>query len=95
VLPVEGAPLVFSTGYAHDIVLTLSGKDGGTIELPAKADALQGGFVVDTSTLVTASLGDVVRCTATRALIIMPAPSSNRLARVPKRGKWLPKTPEL
>jgi hypothetical protein len=60
-LPVEGAPLVFSTGYAHDIVLTLSGKDGGTIELPAKADALQGGFVVDTSTLVTASLGDSVR----------------------------------
>ena len=52
---------MFSTGYAHDIALTLSGKDGGTIELPAKADALQGGFVVDTSTLVTASLGDSVR----------------------------------
>lgn len=57
-LPVEGAPLVFSTGYAHDIVLTLSGTDGRTIEVPAKADAEKGGFVVDTSALATATLGD-------------------------------------
>jgi hypothetical protein len=57
-LPVEGAPLVFSTSYAHDIVLTLSGKDGRTIELLAKADAEQGGFVVDTSALASTSLGD-------------------------------------
>ena len=57
-LPVEGAPLVFSTGYAHDIVLTLSAKDGRTIELPAKADAERGGFAVDTSALSAAKLGD-------------------------------------
>ena len=60
VLPVEGAPLVFSTGYAHDITLTLSGTDGKTIALPAKADALQGGYVVDTSGLRGASLGESV-----------------------------------
>src|SRR5579863_9655709 len=35
VLPVEGAPLVFSTGYAHDVTLTLTSKDGKTIDLPA------------------------------------------------------------
>ena len=28
VLPVEGAPLVFSTPYAHDMTLSLTGSDG-------------------------------------------------------------------
>src|SRR3984957_16328017 len=60
VLPVEGAPLVFSTGYAHDVKLSLSGKDGQTIDLPARADAQQGGFVVDTTSLGKATLGDSV-----------------------------------
>ena len=41
VLPVDGAPLAFSTGYAHDLSLNVTGKDGKTIELPATADALQ------------------------------------------------------
>lgn len=61
VLPVEGAPLVFSTGYAHDVKLTLQGKEGTTIDLPAHADAEQGGFVVDTTALGKAALGDSVR----------------------------------
>jgi len=61
VLPVEGAPLVFSTGYAHDVTLSLTGKDGKMIDLPAHADAEQGGFLVDTSALGTASLGDRVQ----------------------------------
>jgi hypothetical protein len=60
VLPVEGAPLVFSTGYARAMHLNLTGSDGKTIELPAQADAQQGGFVVDTSGLGTASLGNRV-----------------------------------
>jgi hypothetical protein len=58
VLPVDGAPLVFSTGYAHDVTLSLTGKDGQSIELPATADAAQGGYVVDTSALHSAALGD-------------------------------------
>ena len=61
VLPVEGAPLVFSTDYAHDMRLRLSATDGKTIELPASADALQGGYVVDTSGLTSAELGDTVQ----------------------------------
>jgi hypothetical protein len=61
VLPVEGAPLVFSTGYAREMHLNLTGSDGKSIELPAQADAEQGGFVVDTSGLGTASLGNRVR----------------------------------
>ena len=63
VLPVEGAPLAFSTQYAHDVKLFLTGKDGKTIELPAKADAMQGGYVVDTSDLGAAGLGDSVHGT--------------------------------
>ena len=60
ILPVEGAPLVFSTGYAHDVKLTLSGKDGTSIDLPVRADAEQGGFVVDTTALGKAALGDSI-----------------------------------
>jgi hypothetical protein len=63
VLPVEGAPLVFSTGYAHDMRLSLTGSDGKTIDLPASADAEQGGFVVDTSGIGAASLGNTVHGT--------------------------------
>jgi hypothetical protein len=48
VLPVEGAPLVFSTDIAHDFVLRIQNKNGTSVELPAKADAVRGGFVVDT-----------------------------------------------
>jgi hypothetical protein len=58
VLPVEGAPLVFSTEYAHNAFLRLTGKNGEVIELPATADATQGGFVIDTSPLKSASLED-------------------------------------
>jgi hypothetical protein len=44
-LPVEGAPLVFSTGFAHDLVLHLEGSGPGT-DVPVKADAFQGGLVL-------------------------------------------------
>jgi hypothetical protein len=60
VLPVDGAPLVFSTAYAHDLTLSLTGKDDKSIDLPATADAVQGGYVVDTAALHSASLGDSV-----------------------------------
>jgi hypothetical protein len=51
VLPVEGAPLVFSTDLGHGFVLTLPTKKGTTVELPANADAARGGFVVDAKKL--------------------------------------------
>ena len=50
VLPVEGAPLVFSTELAHGFVLHVANSSGDSVDLPAKADATRGGFVVDTST---------------------------------------------
>ncbi len=61
VLPVQGAPLAFSTNFAHDITLTISGKDGKAIRLPARADAAQGGYLVNTSGLAPGALGDTVR----------------------------------
>jgi hypothetical protein len=63
VLPVDGAPLVFSTGYAHDVTLSLSGADGKNIELPAAADALQGGYVVDTTALHSVRLAESMHAT--------------------------------
>jgi len=63
VLPVDGAPLAFSTDFAHSITLAVTGKDGKTVRLPARANGLQGGYVVDTSNLHGAALGDTVRAT--------------------------------
>src|SRR5580704_6985689 len=61
VLPVDGAPLAFSTGYAHDLTLNVTGRDGKTIALPARADPVRGGYVVDTTSLGKAALGDSIQ----------------------------------
>lgn len=63
VLPVEGAPLAFSTHFAHDIALTLSNEQGQTLRLPAVADAERGGYVVNTAGLRSARLGDTLNGT--------------------------------
>jgi hypothetical protein len=50
VLPVEGAPLVFSTGFAHDLVLHLNrparAESGQPQDIPLTADAFRGGLVL-------------------------------------------------
>jgi hypothetical protein len=51
VLPVEGAPVVFSTDIAHDFVLHLQGKTGEAVDLPAVPDPAQGGLLVDAHVL--------------------------------------------
>src|SRR5215510_3060593 len=56
VLPVEGAPLVFSTDLGHDFLLSVPTKTGTTVELHARPDAAQGGFVVDTKKLTASDL---------------------------------------
>lgn len=57
-LPAEGAPLVFSTAYAHDMALQLKAGDGRSVDLPVQADAEKGGLVVDASSLSQAGLTD-------------------------------------
>jgi hypothetical protein len=60
VLPVDGAPLAFATNYAHDLNLAVTGRDGKTIALPAKADPIRGGYVIDTTGLGKTDLGDSI-----------------------------------
>jgi hypothetical protein len=55
-LPAEGAPLVFATDLAHDLVFHVETKSGPGIDLPAKPDPVQGGFVVETQPLQAADL---------------------------------------
>ncbi len=45
VLAVDGAPLVFSTAFAHDLVLHLDGP-GATADIPVTPDAFRGGLVL-------------------------------------------------
>jgi hypothetical protein len=56
VLPVEGAPLVYSTSLAHSLALHVEGKSGKSIDLPVRAVAAKGGLVVDASAVADAKL---------------------------------------
>ena len=45
-MQIEGAPLVFSTSLAHELVLHLN-RTGAPTNLPLRADAFEGGLVLD------------------------------------------------
>jgi len=47
VVPMTGAPLIYSTQYAHDLSLRVRLPDGRTADLPATPDAEAGGLVID------------------------------------------------
>lgn len=51
VLAVDGAPLVFSTGYTHEMTLRLKKKDGSTIDEVVKPDAERGGLELEAKDL--------------------------------------------
>ncbi|CAN5422491.1 hypothetical protein BH10PSE12_BH10PSE12_28950 [soil metagenome] len=59
-LPVEGAPLIYSTRYAHDMKLRLKTKDGRMIDLPVTARADKGGYVIDGAGIQPADFGDTI-----------------------------------
>jgi hypothetical protein len=63
VLSVDGAPLAFATGYAHDMSVKVSGADGRSMDLPAHADPQRGGYVIDSAELTGSNLGDGVHGT--------------------------------
>ncbi|MGA8102753.1 MAG: hypothetical protein WB869_11390, partial [Candidatus Acidiferrales bacterium] len=63
VLPVEGAPLIFSTDIAHDFALHIPDQAGQGADLPIVADAAKGGFVVDARAMPTDALGEEVNVT--------------------------------
>jgi hypothetical protein len=56
VLPMDGAPLVFSTEIAHDFVLRIKTKGGSVMDLPATPDPARGGFAIDARALLSANL---------------------------------------
>jgi hypothetical protein len=56
VLAVEGAPLVFSTGYAHNLFLRVQDTSGHSLDLPATSDPERGGFIVDAKALQSKAL---------------------------------------
>ncbi|MGA7413600.1 MAG: hypothetical protein WBW33_24205 [Bryobacteraceae bacterium] len=56
VLATDGAPLVFSTELAHGVLLHVETKSGKAVDLPVKAEAARGGFVVDSAALRAAKL---------------------------------------
>jgi hypothetical protein len=60
VLPVEGAPLVFSTAYAHGLALRLKTKDGADVDLPVSADAERGGLSIKSADFDANRFGPVV-----------------------------------
>ena len=51
VLPVDGAPLVFATELAHELVLHVETKSKSGIDLPAVPDPSRGGLVIDTKAM--------------------------------------------
>jgi hypothetical protein len=56
-LPVSGAPLVFSTAYPRAMTLRVPTASGGTLDLPVTPDPAQGGFVVRNANIPVDALG--------------------------------------
>ncbi len=59
VLPVEGAPLVFSTAFAHDMKVKLTNASGQTVDLPVVPRADRGGYAIGPDDLPSAFAGSV------------------------------------
>jgi hypothetical protein len=60
VLAVDGAPLVFSTGYTHEMTLRLKKKDGSTIDEIVKPDAEKGGLELEAKDLSATDFGNTI-----------------------------------
>jgi hypothetical protein len=60
VLAVDGAPLVFSTGYTHEMTLRLKKKDGSFIEEAVKPDAEKGGLELEAKDLSASDFGNSI-----------------------------------
>ncbi len=60
VLAVDGAPLVFSTGYAHEMILRLKKKDGKFVDEVVKPDAVKGGLELEAKDLSASDFGNTI-----------------------------------
>jgi hypothetical protein len=60
VLAVDGAPLVFSTGYAHELNLRLKTKAGKYVDVPLQPDAERGGLVLESKDVSASDFGPTI-----------------------------------
>lgn len=60
VLAVDGAPLVFSTGYAHEMNLRLKTKAGKYVNVPLHPDAERGGLVLESKDVSASDFGPTI-----------------------------------
>ena len=88
VLPVEGAPLIYATQYAHDMMLRVTTPQGGVVELPLEADAERGGYVLDQVGMRTAGLGSVTDATLHGRWGFTPFDGPRFRLQVPRAGGW-------
>ncbi len=88
-LPADGAPLVFATDLAHNLVLHVETKSGPGIDLPAKPDPVQGGFVVDTQPLQPADLDGEVTGTLRGAWGFHSFDGPHYRLRTPHPAQWI------
>src|SRR3546814_823356 len=63
VLPVDGAPLVYSTSYARKMAIRVTSAAGKTFDLPVEARADRGGYVLKNDRPIPAGLVGPVRAT--------------------------------
>lgn len=88
VLPVEGAPLIFSSDIGHELALYVPGKDGKEIKLPAKADPSSGGLLIDTHTVEGLNLDGQVTGTIRGAWGFEPYEGPNFRLRTSRSAAW-------
>ena len=60
VLAVDGAPLVFSTGYTHELILRLKKKDGKFVDEAVEPDAEKGGLELEAKDLSATDFGNTI-----------------------------------
>ncbi len=88
VLPVEGAPLIYATRFAHDMSLRVTTPQGGVIELPVQPDAERGGYVLGQVGMRTAGLSSVTDATLHGRWGFTPFDGPRFRLQVPHAGGW-------
>ncbi|GAC1685390.1 MAG: hypothetical protein NVS9B5_22310 [Terriglobales bacterium] len=88
ILPVDGAPLAFSTGFPHSFFLRLKSKSGLQFDLPAAPDAARGGFVIDTRKLLKSDVDDLISGTLTGYWGFQPFDGPTFHLQNSHPGKW-------
>ena len=93
-LPVNGAPLVYATHYAHDLGLRVHLPDGRTIDLPATPDAERGGLVIHVDGRLPPDVKGPLDATLRGVWGFQPFDGPRAVMRAAQPGQWrLPKDP--